>query len=708
MKRVFSLFLALVIVFGLLPLTALAGELNNGLQYEVYENQVEIIGYAGDATEIVVPAKIEGLPVTSIGSFRGCTSLTSIVIPESVTYISSDAFYECSNLASIHVDDNNLYYSSDDWGVLFNKEKTILIKAPVASVGSYTIPDGVTDIAHNAFEGCSSLTSISIPESVIYLDNMAFYECTSLTGIHVDDNNLYYSSDDWGILFNKEKTELIKAPAAIKGSYTIPSSVTFIAGRAFQSCSTLTNIDIPDGIAEIGWCTFNGCSNLTNIVIPKSVTDISYDAFSYCSNLTSIVIPKNVRYIAYDAFSYCSKLTGIHVDENNLHYSSDDRGVLFDKEKTKLIEAPGAITGSYTIPNSVTSISLYAFEGCSNLTSIDIPNSVTTIGDMAFAYCSRLIGIHVDNNNLHYSSDEQGVLFDKNKTTLIEAPKAIMGSYAIPGSVTSISWYAFRDCPKLTRIEFPDSVTVIGCDSFANCTSLSSVYFRGDAPIVYHDYADVSFETAFSGVTAKFYYPAGNPTWNTEVMDDSDGAFTWIPYNPDNPFTDVPAGAYYEAPVLWAVENGITSGVTADSFNPGGSCLRAQVVTFLWRAAKQPEPAISTSRFTDVKPTDFFFKPVLWAVEQNITSGVSATQFGSFSNCNRAAVVTFLWRSAGCPEPITTNNPFTDVNEGDFFYKPVLWAVENNITAGLTATTFGPTAECNRAQVVTFLYRAYN
>ena len=174
------------------------------------------------------------------------------------------------------------------------------------------------------------------------------------------------------------------------------------------------------------------------------------------------------------------------------------------------------------------------------------------------------------------------------------------------------------------------------------------------------------------------------------------------------PFTDVPAGAYYEAPVLWAVENGITSGVTADSFNPGGSCLRAQVVTFLWRAEGQPEPAITTSRFTDVKPTDFFFKPVLWAVEKNITSGVSATEFGSYVTCNRAAVVTFLWRAAGSPEPSSTNNPFTDVKSTDFFYKPVLWAVENGITSGLTATEFGPGTNCNRAQVVTFLYRAYN
>jgi hypothetical protein len=109
-----------------------------------------------------------------------------------------------------------------------------------------------------------------------------------------------------------------------------------------------------------------------------------------------------------------------------------------------------------------------------------------------------------------------------------------------------------------------------------------------------------------------------------------------------------------------------------------------------------------------VKSTDFFYKPVLWAVEKSITSGTSATTFGPMENCNRAAVVTFLWRAAGCPEPKAVNNPFVDVKSTDFFYKPVLWAVENGITAGLDATHFGPTTACNRAQVVTFLYRAYN
>ena len=173
-------------------------------------------------------------------------------------------------------------------------------------------------------------------------------------------------------------------------------------------------------------------------------------------------------------------------------------------------------------------------------------------------------------------------------------------------------------------------------------------------------------------------------------------------------FSDVPAGAFYEAPVLWALEKGITTGATEDTFDPNGSCLRAQVVTFLHRAEGSPPSTSTVNPFTDVPAGVFFEGPVLWAVEKGITNGVSATAFGSYANCNRAAVVTFLWRAAGEPEPTATRNPFTDVKSTDFFYKAVLWAVEKGITNGVDATHFGPTAECNRAQVVTFLYRAYN
>ncbi len=173
-------------------------------------------------------------------------------------------------------------------------------------------------------------------------------------------------------------------------------------------------------------------------------------------------------------------------------------------------------------------------------------------------------------------------------------------------------------------------------------------------------------------------------------------------------FEDVKAGDFFFDPVEWAVENGVTTGATAATFDPNGKCLRAHVVTFLWRAAGKPEPTSSNNPFTDVKESDFFYKAVLWAVEEGITNGLTATTFGPYAECNRAQVVTFLWRARSKPAPASTEHPFTDVAEDQFYFQPMLWAVENGITNGLTATTFGPTSVCNRAQVVTFLYRTYN
>ena len=175
----------------------------------------------------------------------------------------------------------------------------------------------------------------------------------------------------------------------------------------------------------------------------------------------------------------------------------------------------------------------------------------------------------------------------------------------------------------------------------------------------------------------------------------------------ENPFTDVPEGSFYIDPVLWAVENGVTTGATATTFNPNGNCQRAAVVTFLWRAAGSPEPTTTVNPFTDVKESDFFYKAVLWAVENEITNGLSATKFGPFELCNRAQVVTFLWRAMGKPDSSAAVS-FTDVQAGQFYSTAVAWAVENGITNGISATEFGVNGICNRAQVVTFLYRTYN
>ena len=525
-KRILSLLLALVLVFGLLPVTAHAGELSNDYLYTIFEDHVEINYYIGNSEDVVIPAQIEGLPVTIIG--------------------------------------NAAFYSNDD------------------------------------------LNSVVVPNNVIYIGNEAFANCDNLTIVDLAD------------------------------------SVTHIGERAFRNCERLYNIYLPDSVTHIGTQAFS-LGALEKINIPNSVTHIGDSAFSDCNVLTSINIPESVIHIGSRAFASCDRLREILVDKNNPNYSSDNLGVLFNKEKTLLIVAPMTINGFYEIPDSVTHINDHAFNECRNLNNIDIPNTVTNIG--------------------------------KN---------------------------AFRGCYRLTNIDIPESVTCIQSAAFA-FSSLDSIRFASNAP---------KFEeNIFFDVTTTAYYPAGNPTWTEDVMQDYGGDITWVPYSSvttENPFTDVPAGCWYEAPVLWALENGVTSGSSETTFSPGDKCLRAHVVTFLWNAEKCPEPAAAASTFTDVPTGAWYEKPVLWAVEHGITSGTSATKFGAGDVCSRYQVVFFLWKAAGSPEPKTTVNPFTDVNPGHFFYKAVLWAVENGITSGTSATTFGPTVPCNRAQVVTFLYAAYN
>ena len=163
---------------------------------------------------------------------------------------------------------------------------------------------------------------------------------------------------------------------------------------------------------------------------------------------------------------------------------------------------------------------------------------------------------------------------------------------------------------------------------------------------------------------------------------------------------------YYFDPVYWAVDNGITTGATPTTFSPGAGCTRAQVVTFLWRAAGKPEPTKTDNPFHDVQPDAYYYKAVLWAVEKGITTGTSATTFRPDQTCTRGQIVTFLWRYNEQPEPTKMDNPFTDVPVDQYYYKAVLWAVEKGITKGTSADKFSPDSTCTRAQIVTFLYRA--
>ena len=206
------------------------------------------------------------------------------------------------------------------------------------------------------------------------------------------------------------------------------------------------------------------------------------------------------------------------------------------------------------------------------------------------------------------------------------------------------------------------------------------------------------------GVTIKdnkFTMPAGN----VEVKAIFEKNATPPPAPGVNPFVDVPSGVYYKEAVLWAVDKGITKGTDTTHFSPNGICTRAQAVTFLWRAAGSPAAKSGAMPFTDVKAGSYYETAVLWAVENGITNGTTATTFSPEQNCSRAQIVTFLWRSEKSPAAGTVN-PFTDVKASAYYADAVLWAVKKDVTKGTTATTFSPNDNCTRAQIVTFLYRA--
>ena len=180
----------------------------------------------------------------------------------------------------------------------------------------------------------------------------------------------------------------------------------------------------------------------------------------------------------------------------------------------------------------------------------------------------------------------------------------------------------------------------------------------------------------------------------------------WLEYRKANAFSDVGKDYWCYNAVNWAVENGITNGTTETTFGPTNGCTRAQMVTFLWRAAGEPHAKNSVNPFTDVSPNRYYYDAVLWAVEQGITTGATETTFEPDRLCTRGHIVTFLWRAAGKPSHSAAAAPFTDVAKNAYCYDAVLWASENGITQGMTATTFAPNRTCTRAQGVTFLYRA--
>jgi hypothetical protein len=424
---------------------------------------------------------LSGSNATVTETTAGAANTTTVTIPSTVTYlgttynvtaIGASAFQSYTKLTSITIP---------------NSVTSIGANAFVrcSSLASITIPNSVTTIGTSAFYGCSSLTSITIPNSVTSIGTSVFEGCSSLAIVSIGNSVL--TIDDYAFY-----------GCSSLASITIPNSVLTIGIQVFVNCSSLAIVSIGNSVLTIGDYAFYGCSSLASITIPNSVTTINYGLFYGCSKLASVTIGSSVTSIGTNAFYNCSSLASI------------------------------------TIPNSVTTIGTSAFFYCSSLASITIPNSVTTIGDSAFAYTAKLTEFFVDINNNYFSS-LNGVLFDKNQTTLIKYPTwNSRTSYTLPSTVTTISarafgvsnysdnkltslilnnglvtigTLAFRFCLFISII-IPDSVTTIGTSAFYGCSSLASVTFMGDIPTI-------SSNNFTRGNDTAYYYPS---TYNTPEL----------------------------------------------------------------------------------------------------------------------------------------------------------------------------------------------
>ena len=451
LKKMMAVFLAFAVLCGLgtglpqniLPVHhvyAVETSSEDDFSYRLINegNQVEITKYNGSNATVEIPDNIDGKMVSSIGNsaFKNSAFLINIVIPENVTSIGNNAFDGCTGITKVTVNGGKL-----------------------ENIGNY------------AFRG-TKITGISLPDSVSYIGAAAFMNCTALTSIVIPEKVTALNSNYYDGTF-KGCTSLI--------SVTLPSNLTNITDYAFEGCTKLETVSLPEGITALGKDVFKGCTSLSAITLPKNITKIPDGAFYKCTALKSIVVPENVTSIGNNAFDGCTDITKVTVNGKKLESIGN-----YAFRGTK-------ITG-ISLPDSVSYIGAAAFMNCTALTSIVIPEKVTALNgyynDGTFEGCTSLVSVTLSPNITAVSDDTFRGCVKLGNIVLPESITAFgagvfgectsLSSITLPKNIASISGGMFQGCTALKSIAVPENVTSIGNGAFEGCTGITEVTINSE------------------------------------------------------------------------------------------------------------------------------------------------------------------------------------------------------------------------------------
>ena len=397
---------------------------------------------AKDVRRLVVPTRLKGKPVTCIGpfAFEAYTSVTNVVIPDSVWSIDGGAFDSCISLESIEVLPGNCRYNLSDDGCLYGEKGTYLVKVPARNRAKDVFRGtNVLWIGDSAFAGNRVLRELDVPQHVQSASYHAFSGSPSLSRV----------------TFHNPQTEL--------------------SDGAFAGCVSLSEVALPKCLRDIPPFAFAGCRALQAIEIPKSVERIDVGAFDRCSALERILIPDGTSFLDSSAFRGCRSLRAIEVSENHPVYSSE-RGLLYTRDRSTLVCTPGRFGETVCVlPSGLKMLSDWTFGEVRGLHTIVLPSTVTAVGERCFYGVGDLRRIEVESGNPRYTSRD-GILCSQSGVVLRCPSGCFVGKGIVPEGVSTIGPGAFMDCANLTEIEMPGSVTNICKYAFAR-TALTNVVF---------------------------------------------------------------------------------------------------------------------------------------------------------------------------------------------------------------------------------------